>query len=197
MTPFRLIDNRCLLRMNHAQVRQSQMTEVIVVEVVRFTDGPTRHEVWELADRGWDDWAAVVDRFLAHAIRGIAAEYAGEPVEWLEINQWPYTGRLLVFPSQDGPHGDRQERVCFELAGEHILSEFRRVKTEAAEADLEWVWTDLSRRVWRHVSACLLSGAASKELSTARQCHRLKVAGYDYQPGEGLWWLTEDGEFSG
>src|SRR5262245_17771701 len=108
-----------------------------VVEVIRFIDGSTRHEVWELPDSGWDDWAAAADRFLAHAIRGIAAEYAAELVEWLEINHWPYSGRLIVFPSQDGPHGDREERVCFELASEHLLSMFRRVNTEAAVADHE------------------------------------------------------------
>jgi hypothetical protein len=109
------------------------------VEVVRFTDGPTRHEIWELPDAGWKDWCTVADRFLAHAIRGIATEYASEPVEWLEINHWPYSGRLIVFPSGDGPHGDRGERVCFELAGEHLLSEFRRINAEASEADREWV----------------------------------------------------------
>src|SRR5262245_1846374 len=162
------------------------------MEVIRFTDGPTRHEVWELPDAGWKDWAAVVDRFLAHAIRSIAEEYAGEPVEWLEVNHWPHSGRLIVFPSQDGPHGDRGERVCFELSSEHLLAVFQRVSDEAPEADRDWVWIDLSRRVWVRVSECLLGGAAGQELVAARQTHRLRVAGYDYQPGEGLWWLTED-----
>jgi hypothetical protein len=165
------------------------------VEVVQFTDGTTRCEVWELPETGWDNWATIVDRFLAHAIRGIAAEYADESVTWLEVNHWPYSGRLIVFPSQDGPHGDRKERVCFELASEHLLSVFRRVNAEAAEADREWVWIDLSRQVWSRVSKCLLGGKAALELAAARRSHRLRVAGYDYQPGEGLWWLTEDGAF--
>jgi hypothetical protein len=165
------------------------------VEVIRFTDGHTRHEVWELPDSGWDDWAATADRFLARAIRGIASEYAGEQVEWLEVNHWPYSGRLIVFPSQDGPHGDRGERVCFELASEHLLTVFRQVKDAAPEADREWVWVELSRRVWVRTSECLLSGAAGRELTAARQLHRLRVAGYDYRPGDGLYWLTEDGAF--
>jgi hypothetical protein len=165
------------------------------VEVIRFSDGPTRYEVWELPDAGWEDWAAVADRFLAHTIRGIAAEYASEPVEWLEINNWPYSGRLIVFPSQGGPHGDRGERVCFELASEHLLSVYRRVNYEVSEADREWVWVDLSRRVWARVSECLLRGTAGQEFAVARRSHKLRVAGYDYQPGEGLWWLTEDGQF--
>jgi hypothetical protein len=163
------------------------------VKVIRFTDGPTRNEVWELPDAGWDEWAAVADEFLAHAIRGISAEYSREPVEWLEINHWPYSGRLIVFPSQEGPHGDRGERICFELASEHLLTVFRRVTSEVPETDRELVWVDLSRRVWVRVSECLLSGAAGRELATARRSHRLRVAGYDYQPGEGLWRVTEDG----
>ena len=81
----------------------------------------------------------------------------------------------------------------FELASEHLLTVFRRVTSEVPETDREWVWVDLSRRVWVRVSECLLSGAAGRELATARRSHRLRVAGYDYQPGEGLWWLTEDG----
>lgn len=103
--------------------------------------------------------------------------------------------RLLVFPSQEGPHGDRGERVCFELAGEHILCVFRQVAAEAAETDRECAWIDLSRRVWRWISACLQTGDAGRAFAAARRTHRFRVAGYDYQPGEGLWWLTEDGAF--
>jgi hypothetical protein len=163
------------------------------VKVIQFTDGPTRNEVWELPDASWDDWAAVADEFLVHSINGIAAEYARASVKWLEINHWPHSGRLIVFPSQDGPSGDRNERVCFELVSEHLLTLFQRVKTEVPEADYEAAWTNLSRCVWLRVSDCLTGGAAARTLATARQSHPLRVAGYDYQPGEGLLWLTEDG----
>jgi hypothetical protein len=161
------------------------------VKVMQFTDGPTRNEVWELPDTGWNHWSAVADEFLAYSIAGIATEYATEPVEWLEINLWPHSGRLIVFPSHDGPEGDRGERVCFELASEHLLSLFQLVDASSPQADQ--AWADLSRHVWGRVSQCLTEGAAARELKVARRTHRLRIAGYDYQPGEGLWWLTEDG----
>jgi hypothetical protein len=153
--------------------------EIAGVEIVRFTDGNTRHEVWQLAGTAWDDWAACVDRFLAHAIGAIVAAYPGEPVEWLEINHWPHSGRLIVFPSQNGPDGNRDERVCFELSSAHLEL--------AAQRDGH------SHQVWTRVSACLLHGAAGQALTAAQRSHRLRVAGYDYNPGEGLWWLEEDG----
>jgi hypothetical protein len=68
-------------------------------EVVRFTEGGMRNATWELPAAGCADGAAHVDVLLAHAIRGIAAEYIGEPVEWSEVNDWPDSGRLIVFPS--------------------------------------------------------------------------------------------------
>ncbi len=128
------------------------------MEVVRFTDGETRHEAWELSDAGWDDWASRLDSFLEHAIRGIAAEYDDTPVEWLEINYWQNSGRLIVFRSQDGPHGDRSERICFELASEHLEAESRRVSESLPEPEQDASWQALASRVWRRVSECLASG---------------------------------------
>jgi hypothetical protein len=167
------------------------------MEVVRFTDGACCHEVWKLPDRGWDDWSACVDQFLAHAIGGIAAEYVRESVEWLEINHWPYSGRLIVFPSREGPPGDRHERVCFELTSQHLEAAFQQVDESVSGAERETVWVALSRRVWLLVSECLQSGASGQELVAARRRHLFRVAGYDYNPGEGLWWLTETGAFRG
>jgi hypothetical protein len=165
------------------------------VEVIQFTDGPTRHEIWELPDAGWDDWAAVVDRFLAHAIHGIAAEYANDSSEWLEVNQWQNSGRLIVFPSQDGPHGDRGERVCFELSSKHLEAASRRICEAVPESQQEAAWAALSGRVWRRVGECFVRGAAAGALASARRSLRLRVAGYDYNPGEGPWRLTEAGAF--
>ena len=34
---------------------------------------------------------------------------------------------LIVFPSQDGPHGDRGERVCYELSSEHLETASRKI----------------------------------------------------------------------
>lgn len=164
------------------------------MEIHRFKDGPTRCETWELPDAGWEDWASNVDRFLAHAIRGIAAEYAGEPVEWLEINYWQSSGRLIVFPSQSGPFGDRGERVCFELSSEHLEGGSRRVGDSVPDSEQDAAWGRLAASVWRCVNQCLTAGEASRELSAARGSHKLRVVGYDYDPGEGPFRLTESGE---
>jgi hypothetical protein len=163
------------------------------VQVVKFTDGLTRHETWELPDNGWDDWATVTDRFLGHAIAGIAAEYVGDSVEWLEINGWPISGRLIVFPSQDGPFGNRGERVCFELSSKHLEAAFCRIGEVVPDADRDAAWTTLSRNIWNRVSECLISGKASQEFAIARQSHRLLIAGFDYEAGEKLCWLKKDG----
>jgi hypothetical protein len=163
------------------------------MDIVRFTDGLTRCETWKLSDTGWDDWASTVDRFLAHAIRGITAEYTGSPVEWLEINFWQDSGRLIVFPSQEGPSGDRVERVCFELASEHLEVESRRVGNSIPEDEQDEAWEALNVAVWRRVGECLTAGDSSSELSAGRRSHRLRVAGYDYNPGEGSFRLTESG----
>jgi hypothetical protein len=163
------------------------------VQVVKFTDGPTHYETWELPDNGWHDWEMVVDRFLGHAIAAIAEEYVSDSVEWLEINGWPISGRLIVFPSQDGPFGNRGERVCFELSSKHLEVACLRIGEVVPEVEQDAAWADLSRRVWQRVSECLVSGVASQEFAFARQSHRLLIAGFDYEAGEKLCWLTRDG----
>lgn len=163
------------------------------MQVVKFQDGPTRCETWELPDGGWDDFVAVVDRFLAFAIAGIAAEYGGEAVKWLEVNGWPTSGRLMVFPSHEGPFGNRGERVCFELSSKHLEAACSRIGEALPTSDRDAAWTALGRRVWGRVSECLASGAASQELARARRIHKLRIAGYDYEPGEKLFWLTQEG----
>src|SRR5262245_44712841 len=139
------------------------------MEVIQFTDGPTRYEVWELPDAGWDDWAGVVDRFLAHAIQGIAAEYTNAQAEWLEVNHWQDSGRLIVFPSQDGPHGDRGERVCFELSSKHLEAASRHISKAIQGREQEAAWEVLAERVWRRVGECLVRGEAAAELTAARR----------------------------
>src|SRR5262245_7167289 len=97
------------------------------MQIIEFQDGPCRHVAWELPDSGWDDVARQLDPFLANAIQAINSEYADEPVEWLVINHWPDTGRLIVFPSQDGPNGNRGERICFQLFSIYLENEFLRI----------------------------------------------------------------------
>jgi hypothetical protein len=164
------------------------------MEIVRFTDGPTQHETWELPDAGWDDWASILDRFLAHAIRGITAHYAGSDVEWLEVNYWQDSGRLIVFPSQDGPYGDRAERVCFELASEHLEVESRRAAESVSMANQDEAREALAVAVWRRVGESLTVGDSARALRAARLTHKLRVVGYDYNPGEGPFRLAESGE---
>jgi hypothetical protein len=164
----------------------------LLVNVIRFSDGPTQCEVWELPDAGWDDWASQADVFLAYAIQGMSAAYLRESIEWLEVNYWPDTARLIVFPSSD-PYGDRGERVCFQLCSSHLQTAFDAAALLRSEAEQDAAWDALCRGVWSRVSECLLVGEASRELKAARAAHRMRVAGYDYCPGEGLCWLGEDG----
>lgn len=167
------------------------------MEVIRFIESATRHEIWELADAGWEDWTIVTDRFLAHAIQGITAEYPSDPVEWLEVNHWPISGRLIVFPSDEGPYGDRHERVCFELSSEHLATASRRISKSVSEANQDVAWATLAARVWCRIGECFVGGAAGKELADARRTHQLRIVAYDYQPGEGEFRLTEDGAYRG
>jgi hypothetical protein len=163
------------------------------VDVVRFTDGGTSYETWELPDAGWEDWSAKVDHFLAHAIQRIAAEYADDLVEWLEINYWQNSGRLIVFPSRDGPLGDRGERVCFELSSEFLANQSRWVSESVQEPEQDGVWEEFASSVWRRVGESLLGGQSAHQLAVARKLHKMRVAGYDYSPGEGPFRLAESG----
>ena len=167
------------------------------MEVTKFIDGPTRYEVWKVPDAGWGHWAETVDRFLAYAIQGIVAEYAGEPIEWLEVNHWQISGRLIVFPSHDGPGGNRGGRICFELSSAHLEAASRRVSDFVPEAEQDGAWAVLAERVWRRVGECLISGAAAADLVAARRSHHLRMAGYNYTPGEFPPRLTESGAFAG
>jgi hypothetical protein len=163
------------------------------LKVIQFNDGDCQFETWELPESGWEVWAATVDPFLAHAIRCIAAEYHDLSVEWLEINQW--SGRLIVFPSQDGPHGDRGERVCFELSSLHLEAASKRVFESVSEAEQDSAYAVLFDRFWQRIGECLTVGEAAVALAVARQFHRMRIAGYDYAPGEYPWRLTELGEY--
>lgn len=161
--------------------------------IKRFQDGRTQCEVWELADRGWEDWAATVDPFLCYAIEGISTTCSSDLAEWLEINHWPDSGGVIVFPSQD-PYGDRGELCCFELSSKHLAHDFECISKNVAPNDQEQAWERTERRVWGEISSSLRNGGASKALAVARQRLRLRIFGYDYNPGEELWWLNENCE---
>jgi hypothetical protein len=161
------------------------------MQVLESEDGRRRCVHWELPDSGWEDVAQSIDPFLVEAIRAVTAEYAGEAVEWLEINHWPDTGRLMVFPAQDGPYGNRGERVYFELDSGYLENEFRRIADSLPDEEREDAWETLGRTVWRRTGDCLRCGQASRQLAEARKVHRLRLAAFDYCFGEGLFHLSE------
>lgn len=144
-----------------------------------------------LPDRGWDDVCAQIDTFLADAIRAIAAEYANEPVEWLEINRWPSSGRLIVFPSQQGPDGDRKERICCQLNSDYLENEWTRIGDSSEDGEEDAAWETLGSQVWDRVESCLRSGNAAHALEDARRFHPFRLATYDYDFGEGLFYLPD------
>jgi hypothetical protein len=161
------------------------------MQVTEFRDRRRRCVVWGLPDHGWEDVARQFDPFLASAIQGIAVEYTGEPVAWLEINHWPDTGRLMVFPAQDGPEGNRAERVYFELSSNYLENEFLRRGAAASTECRARAWEELVKNVWEQVENCLCHGQASRQLAEARKVHRFRLAAFDYNFGEGLFHLTE------
>lgn len=163
--------------------------------VTRSRHGPTRLECWELPDAGWADWAATVDRFLAHALRGIAATCSGGQAAWLEVFADTNSGRLIVFPSRDGVGWDRGEPVRFELESRHLDEAWGRLIRELPPAGQDAGLEELDRRAWARVGECLTAGEASRELAAARRSLRLLVSGYDGDPEVGRVRLSEAGEF--
>ena len=75
------------------------------MQITEYQDGNCRRIFWNLPDRGWTDVAEHIDPFLTQAIQAIASEYRDESVEWLEINRWPDSGRLIVYPRPRGHSG--------------------------------------------------------------------------------------------
>jgi len=161
------------------------------MHVSEYQDRHRRCVHWDLPDRGWEDVARHLDPFLATAIREIAAEYAADPVEWLEINHWPDSGRLMLFPAHDGPYGNRKERVYFELSSDYLQNEFLRISDVVPDREQEREWQALGRKVWGRVGDCLHGGQASRELAEARKVHGLRVSAFDYCFGEGLFHLSD------
>jgi hypothetical protein len=146
---------------------------------------------WDLPDQGWKDVARRIDPFLASAIRAIAAEYAADPVQWLVINHWADSGRLLVYPAQDGPNGDRGERIFFDFNSDYLENRHSYITEALTGLELQRAWKELAGVVWWRVSDCLRHGKASRQLAEARKVHRLRLAAFDYGFGEGLFYLTE------
>jgi hypothetical protein len=161
------------------------------MKIVEYQNGRCRCIVWELPDCGWEDVAGRLDPFLAHAILSIAAEYATEPVKWLEVNHWPDTGRLMVFPSQDGPNGNRGERIYFEFRSNCLENEFLRIGMLGTQAGRSSAWEEMENRTWHRVGDCLTKGHAARQLAKARKIHRFRIAAFDFCFGEGLFHLPE------
>jgi len=158
-------------------------------EIINYQDRSCRCTVWNLPDNGWYDVVEHIDPFLAHAIKHIAAEYAPDWFQWLEINHWQDSGRLIVYPSQEGPFGNRGERIYFELSSQHLENESIRIgdawtSGTLSESACDIAWHELKMRVWGSVEYALRFGGAALELAAARQTHPFWLACYDYAPGE-------------
>jgi hypothetical protein len=161
------------------------------MEITSSTDGNLRQISWDLPDQGWEDVAGELDRFLAAAIQGIAEEYAAEPVAWLEINHWGDSGRLIVFPAQDGPYGNRDERILYDLNSAYLETEFARIAKSLTGNERLLAWKELEDKVWERVRESLCHGEASRSLADARRVYRFRLAAFDYTFEEGRFRLAD------
>jgi hypothetical protein len=160
------------------------------MEITEFHDGGTKCPCWRLPNLGWDDVSDKLDTYLSECFRTIAAAYTDKPVAWIELNYWPDTGRFIVFPSDDGPFGDRNEKVCFQLFSDYLQQEFDRI-CELPDEQRQAEWDALGQKLWNRVGDCLKDGEAQAALSSARLSHPMKIAAFDYDAGEGLFHLPD------
>lgn len=161
------------------------------MQIIEYQDGHCRCINWELPDTGWENVANFIDLFMDQALCTILAEYREERVEWLEINHWPISGRLMVFPSQDGPGGNREERLYFELYSQHLQHEFNRISDSLPEEERDRALKELCLKVWQRIGDSLRNGQASQQWTEARKVHRLRLAALDHNFGEGPIRLSE------
>ncbi len=146
---------------------------------------------WKLADRGWDDLRDRLDEFLSTAVTRIASVYGKEPAKWLELNYWPDSGRFIAYPSSDGPFGDCDERVFVQLFSDLLEAEWQRSAKSGIADEENDEFNALSQRLWNSIGESLATGKASEALIVARALHPLQVAAFNYEPGEGLFYLTD------
>jgi hypothetical protein len=159
------------------------------MEIAQFQNGIARCVSWSLADTGWDDLARTFDTFLSEAISVIAAECPDGQFNWLEICLWDT--RLLVYPSEKGPMaGEPKEPIYYQLEMGHIRSEQDKIDRSGTLDNHEDQLTALSLRVWARVEECLQTGKTYGVFTAARAQHRFKVAGFDYDPHEGIFRLS-------
>src|SRR5947209_3799910 len=97
------------------------------MEITEFQDGNVRCPCWCFPDEGWDELCRKLDDFLCEAILAVSAAYQVKPAAWLEVNHWPDSGRLIVYPSDNGPFGGRNETICFQLFSDFLQHEFDRI----------------------------------------------------------------------
>jgi hypothetical protein len=161
------------------------------MQVTEQQEGRCRNVYWSLPDQGWEDLACQIDSFLASAIQAIAKEYAADPVEWLVINHWPDSGRLIVYPAQDGPCGNRGERIYLQIRSSYLEDEFRRITETLTDSQVNLALGELADKVWERVGECLRHGQASRHLAEARKVHWFRLAMFDYNFGESPFRLTE------
>ena len=162
------------------------------MDVSEFHDDGVRCIGWSLPNSGWDDLSATICQFLTDALTGILQECSGEQLNWIEMNYWPDSGRLMVFPSQSGPLGDRDEPIFFQLCSGYLTEEWNRIAAIVDQPEQqERQWEKLATRLWDRVSVCLSTGDAGETLKLAREKQTIKLAAYHYNPGEGIFRLPE------
>jgi hypothetical protein len=157
------------------------------MEITEFNDGNTKCPCWRLANSGWADLSDKLDDYLSECIRSIAAAYPDKAVEWVELNYWPDTGRLIVYPS-DSPFGDRTERVCFQLFSDYLQEEFDQI-CEIPDEQNEAEWDALGQKLWDRVGECVTNGEANRALLSARVADPTDntVRGLDSAIGKLVW----------
>jgi len=160
------------------------------MEISEFDGDGTKCRCWRLPNLGWRNLSDKLDDYLSECVRSIAAAYPDKHVAWVELNYRPDTGRLIVFPSDDGPFGDRNERVCFQLVSDHLQQEFGQI-CQLPDEQRQGEWDALGQKLWDRVGDCLKTGQAQRALANARLSHPMKIAAFDYDAGEGLFHLPD------
>jgi hypothetical protein len=174
-----------------------------------WRDGSLHMISWTHPDEGWEPIPIVVDDFLAAAIKGIATETSSGNANWLFFNF--EFGRLMIYPSsEDAFKCTRSELVFFQLfchriekeTGNYLLPETRKgpdgkvgIYQKRPDDVPEWVDEETHRKIsdrkWNIVHRCLLDGKASEELATARKCHAMKIAAFEFGPEEGYHYFLD------
>lgn len=155
-------------------------------------DGPVRLEIWHLPQIGWDDWAAGVDRFLAHAISTLHARSGNPQIEEIHLNLWPDGGRLIVFVSAPVDSRDPPGAGYLEMDADYVAETYADFGTrlDAANAQdpehhpIALAWEQWERQLWSRIGECLSSGRASTALCELGQKAPVRIRATNWSEDE-------------